>query len=193
MASPLQNAIEFLREFGLFDVVLPFLLVFTLVYAILEKTKILGVEGEKKTESSKRNLNSMVAFVFALVVVATNKIVTAINTALPNVVLLLVVFVAFLLLISVFSKDEQMDFAGKHKGYYKFFVFSSLIAIILIFLGSITNSKGQSWLSFVWDYALNNFEGAVVSSIIFFAILMGAIFWVVRPAPTGNTGNRGGG
>ncbi|MBI2670971.1 hypothetical protein HYX18_03275 [Candidatus Woesearchaeota archaeon] len=183
MASPLQNAIEFLREFGLFDIVLPFLLVFTLVFAILEKTRILGVEGEGKNQLPKKNLNSMVAFVFALIVVATNKIVTAINSALPNVVLLLVVFVAFLLLISTFSKTEEMDFKSLHPGYYNFFVFVSIATIVLIFLGSITNSKGQSWLSFAWDYAINNFEGAVVSSLIFLAVILGAIFWVVRPAP----------
>ena len=99
MASPLANAIEFLQKFGLFDIILPFLLVFTLVFAILEKTKILGVEDtEKKTP--KKNLNSMVAFVTALLVVATNKVVTTINAALPNIILLLVVSFAFLLLLS---------------------------------------------------------------------------------------------
>ena len=44
MASTLQNAIEFFKAFGLFDIVLPFLLVFTIIYAILEKTRILGHE-----------------------------------------------------------------------------------------------------------------------------------------------------
>jgi hypothetical protein len=184
MASPLQNAIDFFREFGLFDIVLPFLLVFTLVFAILEKTRILGVEGEGKTAAPKKNIDAMVAFVFALIVVATNKVVTTINAALPNVVLLIVIFVSFLLLVGVFAKTEEMDFRSKHRGYYNFFIFASLIAILLIFLGSITNSSGQSWLSFAWDYGANNFQGAVVSSIIFLAILLGAIAWVVRPAPT---------
>lgn len=188
MTSPLQNAIQFFRDFGLFDVVLPFLLVFTLVFAILEKTRILGIEGDSKSTIPKKNLNSMVAFVFALIVVATNKVVTAINAALPNVVLLLVVFVSFLLLISAFAKSEEMDFRNMHKGLYNFFVFASLIAIIIIFLGSITNSSGQSWLSYVWEYSMNNFEGAVVSSILFFGILIGAIIWVVRPAPTNKSG-----
>ena len=37
MASVLGNTIEFFTRFGMFDVVLPFLLVFTIVFAILEK------------------------------------------------------------------------------------------------------------------------------------------------------------
>ncbi len=177
MASPLQNAIDFLREFGLFDIVLPFLLVFTLVFAILEKTKVLGVEKDEKTP--KKNLNAMVAFVFAMIVVATNKIVTTINMALPNVVLLLVVFVAFLLLVGLFSKTGELDFKERHPKYYSFFIFISVVTIFFIFLGSINTSSGQSWLNFAWDYVANNFEGAAVSSLIFLVILIGAIYWVI--------------
>ena len=44
MVTPLNNAIEFLREFGFFNVVLPFLLVFTVVFGILEKTRLFGTE-----------------------------------------------------------------------------------------------------------------------------------------------------
>ena len=70
MASTLNNAIQFFRDFGLFDVVLPFLLVFTIMFAILEKTKILGTE-DKEGHVSKKNLNSMVSFVVAMLVVTT--------------------------------------------------------------------------------------------------------------------------
>src|SRR3990167_8357987 len=104
MVSPLQNAIQFFKEFGLFDVVLPFLLVFAIIFAILEKTMVLGSEGKGDSAKPKKNLNAMVAFVVAMLVVATNKIVTAINEALPNIVLIIVAFVAFLLMIGVFMK-----------------------------------------------------------------------------------------
>jgi hypothetical protein len=42
MASTLSNALEFFRDFGFFDVLLPFLLVFTVVFAVLQKTEVLG-------------------------------------------------------------------------------------------------------------------------------------------------------
>src|SRR5947207_1013398 len=109
MVSTLQNALSFLRDFGLFDVVLPFLLVFALVFALLEKTRILGSEKLKSDgpEVPKRSLNSTVAFVVAMLVVATNKVVTAINTALPNVVLLIVLLVCFLMLVGMFYKEGE--------------------------------------------------------------------------------------
>ena len=40
MVTPLGRAVEFFRDFGLFDIVLPFLLVFAIVFAVLEKTRI---------------------------------------------------------------------------------------------------------------------------------------------------------
>ncbi|MBI2110459.1 hypothetical protein HYT51_01640 [Candidatus Woesearchaeota archaeon] len=177
MASPLANAIEFLQKFGLFDIILPFLLVFTLVFAILEKTKILGVEDtEKKTP--KKNLNSMVAFVTALLVVATNKVVTTINAALPNIILLLVVSFAFLLLLSIFHKTGELEFNEKHRGWYAFFVIALFIGVVLVFLGSLPLDNGGTWLSFGWSYVLENWEGSIVSSFIFLGIVLLAIFFV---------------
>ena len=44
MANGFVGAIAFMDKLGVYDVVLPFLLVFTLIYAFLEKTKVFGVE-----------------------------------------------------------------------------------------------------------------------------------------------------
>ena len=87
MVSPLEGSLEFLEAFGFFNVVLPFLLVFTLIFAILEKTRILGTEDGK----SRKNLNAMLSFVFALFVVATKEIVLAIRGSLPQVALILII------------------------------------------------------------------------------------------------------
>ena len=106
MATALNPAIEFLRDFGLFDIILPFLLIFALIFAILEKTRVLGEEGGKP----KKNLNAIVAFVIGLLSIATANIVGIINEALPNIVLLLVVAISFLLLIGSFWSSGEFDF-----------------------------------------------------------------------------------
>ena len=54
MATPLSNAIDFLKRLGFFDVILSFLFIFTIVFAILEKTKILGIEKDGRP---KKNIN----------------------------------------------------------------------------------------------------------------------------------------
>ena len=68
--SVFRESIEFLAKLGVYDVVLPFLLVFTIVFAILDKTKMLGVEkGKDDREYTKKNLNAMIAFVMGFFVV----------------------------------------------------------------------------------------------------------------------------
>ena|SRR3989344_5022416 len=174
MASTLANALDFFRSFGLFDVLLPFLLVFTVVFAILEKTKILGSEDNKP----KKNLNSMVSFVIALLVVAANKVVTALNIALPNIVLLLVISISFLLLVGVFSKTGELDFASKHVKWYAAFVVIIFIGVVLIFLDAIKTDTGGSWLETGWFYLTTRWESSAISAIIFLVVIIGAILYV---------------
>ncbi len=178
MASPLQNAVEFFKEFGLFDVVLPFLLVFALIFAILEKTKILGTEG--KNQEPKRNLNTLVAFVIAMMVVATNKVVNTINAALPNITLIIIAFVAFLMMIGVFYGTGELKFHEMHPNYFKGFVAVSLILLILILLDSLTLGSGQTWLSFVVDYVAEKWSGPVVTSLIFLIVAVAAIIYITK-------------
>ncbi|MBI2652090.1 hypothetical protein HYX00_01375, partial [Candidatus Woesearchaeota archaeon] len=60
-AFGLEGFIEVLDRWRVADVLLPFLLIFVIVFAILQKTKILG--------DSKKNLNVVVAIVVGLLVV----------------------------------------------------------------------------------------------------------------------------
>ncbi|MBU3940354.1 MAG: hypothetical protein KKH88_00280, partial [Nanoarchaeota archaeon] len=151
MTSPLVNAIEFLKEFGFFDVVLPFLLVFSISFAVLEKTKILGVESDGKTP--KKQINSMVAFVIGMIVVATNKIVTILNEAIPNIVLLLVMIVLFLMLAGTLAKNDKDGFKLDSK-LQTTLVIVSLISIIIILLTTISLDNGMSVWDTFWDWLI---------------------------------------
>ena len=181
MVSPLGKAIEFFRDFGLFDVVLPFLLVFTIIFAILEKTRILGTVKTKEGELPNRNLNSMVAFVIGLLTVATANVVRTINESLPNVVLLVVVSVSFLIMIGVFMKTEELDFKSKHPKLYLTFIIIMFIGVILIFLNSIYTGDGNSWLELVLFFITTEWSGAVFTSIIFLIIMVFAIIYITKP------------
>ena len=59
----LRWVINFFGELGIYDVVLPFLLVFTIVFAILEKTKVFGMEEIDGKKYTRKNINAIVAFV----------------------------------------------------------------------------------------------------------------------------------
>ena len=176
MASPLQNSIEFFREFGLFDVVLPFLLVFTIIFAILEKTRILGTVKIKGDEVPNKNLNSMVSFVVALLTVATANVVRTINESLPNVVLLTVIGLSFLIMVGVFMKTEEMDLRSKHMT----FIIFMFVGVIAIFLNSIYDADGNSWLEILLFFITTQWSGAVVTSILFLIVMVVAIWFITK-------------
>lgn len=181
MAAPLVNAVNFFRDFGLFDVVLPFLLVFSIMFAILEKTRILGEDKIKEgVTMPKRSLNAMVSFVVAMLVVATNKIVSAINTALPNIVFLAVVIISFLMLVGIFYKEGDFDFAKTHENWVYGFIIIIFILILAIFLDSLTTASGETWLVYGFNYVVENASGPLITSLIFLVVTLLAIFFIVR-------------
>ena len=67
-----------------------------------------------------------------MLTVATNKVVNAINAALPNIVLIIIIFVAFLLMIGVFFGTGELNFRQEHKNFFYGFLVISLILLILI-------------------------------------------------------------
>ena len=184
MVSTLQNTVEFLEDFGLFDVILPFLLIFAIVFAILEKTKILG--------KNKSNVNSIVALVFALLVITANKVITAITIALPNIALLLVVLISFLLMVGIFAKDADEEFHFG-KGLTTAFGIMSFIGLIVIFLGAYTLESGISALSYFMSYLYDNTGNDIVGGIVLLGIIVAALWYVTKGSgePSGDKGEDG--
>lgn len=170
MVSTLGNAIAFLQDFGLFDVLLPFLLVFTLVFAILEKTKIFGTEG--KEGHSRKNLNAMVAFSIAFFVTASVTIVAAFQVALPWVALVLVVLISFLLLSGVFFKEGDFDFFGKFKRTTGWMMGLLAVVLLIIFLVAFDMT----------GYIFSMFQGdnsTLITSVILVLLLAAAMWFVI--------------
>lgn len=180
MASPLENSLIFLEDLGFFDVILPFLLVFTIVFAVLEKTKILGVDEDSKTP--KRNLNAIVAFSIALFVVITKQIVVTLRSSLPQVALVLIIIVSLLLLVGSFFTTKEFDYFMTSKAWKGFLTILLLVGVLLIFLGAVETEGGDSFLRITWDWIRDNVgTGAgAISTIIIVGLLVAAIIFVVR-------------
>ncbi len=177
MASLFRDALVFLNDLGLYDVVLPFLLVFTVVFAILEKTKIFGIGQDiDGNNTTKKNLNAMFAFVIAFLVIASTRLVAVINESMANIVLLLLLAVSFLLLVGAFFGDREFELQ-KEDPWMKFFVFFMFIGIVLIFLNSL------DWLNALWDW-LNRIDREWASSLVFLIITGIFVALIVRdPKP----------
>jgi hypothetical protein len=186
MPTPLDNAVQFLRDFGFFNVVLPFILVFALVFGILEKTKLFGIVKHKGDEYPKSNINSMVAFSIAFFVVAASNIVDAIQVALPQISLVLIIIITMLLLIGSFFGDEQLKFVEKYKWAKGIMMLIILIVVLAIFLNAV--GVLMPFLQFV-GISMSTGGGGNVVGAAFLLLIMILAFWIIVRKPGDKKGD----
>ena len=174
--TTLENALQFLRSFGFFSVILPFLLVFTIVFGVLEKTRIFGTEKIKGEDLPRRNLNSVVSFCIAFFVVAASNVVQMLQVSLPIVALLLIVIIVFLLLFGALMGKTELEGGislWKFKGFKGTFVVAIVVAVLAIMLA------GFGLLGTIVTYVSSNLTGTFITSLILFVIVVGAMWFVV--------------
>lgn len=157
---------ETLERMGVVDVLLPFLLVFTVIFAVLEKTHIMG-EG-------KKNMNVGIALIFGLLVVIPHVTgnfpagydpVKIINAALPSVSLLVIAIIALLILLGVFHHDRIL-LGLAAPGWVGLF---SVVALVFIF-----GSAAGWWTSDVLPW-LDSVFGSDIIAIIIMILVFGII------------------
>lgn len=177
-SNAFENAFRTLEDMGFVDVVLPFLLIFAVIYAVLQKTHILG-EG-------KKNLNAVLAVVISLLTVfphVTGRYprdadpILILNNAIPQVSLIIVAVVFLLILIGVFGQDKVF-LGASAPGWVLFF---SLIAIIWIFGASANWWGGGGWVEQTF--------GPDAVSIFIMILVFGVIIMMITAEPR-NDGSR---
>jgi small-conductance mechanosensitive channel len=173
MASYFRGTLDFFARLGIYDVVLPFILVFTIVFAILEKTRIFGTEKVGEEQISKKNLNAMVAFVSAFFVVASAKLVATINLVVANSIILLLLAFLFLMLAGSFHADKEFFLEG---GWRVFFMVIMFVGIVLIFLHAL------GWLERFFDMMKGRWDTNAVAAIILL-ILVVLLMWGITKRP----------
>ncbi len=82
-------------ELGGYDILLPFILVFTLVFAVLQKIKLFG--------TNSKNINAVVSLVISIFFLQNTYLIFILQKFLPNVSIFLVIFLMFLMLLGIFS------------------------------------------------------------------------------------------
>jgi hypothetical protein len=179
----LENFMLQLTNWGVADVLLPFILVFTIVFAVMQKTKILG-DGRKQ-------FNVVIALVMAMSVVIPHVTgswqnfgfdpVDAINNSLPSVSLIIVAILMALIVLGVFGND--IDIAGTSLSGIAVLV--SFIAVGLIFGSQAGLFHIPDWLYFLSDPEIQSF----VVMILIFAI----VIWFITKEDKKDKVSHGGG
>ncbi|MBI2651529.1 hypothetical protein HYX01_03595 [Candidatus Woesearchaeota archaeon] len=161
-----QDFFVSLDRLGFVDVLLPFLLIFTVLFAVLEKTKIMG--------DTKKNMNLAIALILSLLTViphATGNYpagydpVEIINKALPSVSLVVVAVIALMILIGVFAHDKI--FLGlTAPGLVAIFSISTLVYIF---------GSAAGW----WANGFVNWLESVFGSDVLAVVIMVLVFGII--------------
>lgn len=136
-----NTMIATLARLGVWDVVLPFMLIFTIVYATLTTTmkSLFGKSEDGKTDNSKYAI--VIALVIALGVVIPHvigayppggNVVLIINSALPQVALIAVAVLGIMILLGMFGINT-MNFAN---GGISVFIVAASLGLITYIFGS---------------------------------------------------------
>ncbi len=143
------------------ETILPFLLVFTLVFAVLEKTKILG--------DGKRQIDAIIALVISMMFVAFGQATNIVVKMIPILGIALVVILVFMILLG--SLYEPGKF--KMPDWLKIIVG---ILIALLVAGTVLVLTGG--LDFIVNFFYSS-DSSIIINGIFILIIIGAIFAVI--------------
>lgn len=190
MAWNFEYMIYSLDRLGIMSVVLPFIIVFTIVFASLEKSKILGKESKK--------YNVVISLVMGLAVVIPHvlwgtgdprnpylangmlDVVQVMNNALPSVSLVAVAVIMVMLLLGIIGGD--ISFAGTSLGGIA--VFASMILVLVIFLSAANVFKfayNYWWLQWIFNPA--------VKEVVVVILVFGIIIWFITKEDKTNETN----
>ncbi len=165
--------IENLDKIGFYDIILPFLLVYAVVFAILQKSKIFeGGSSDKKLSS---NVNAIVALVFGLFVVGAYNVITVIQAVIIKTVLIIIFILCVLIVLGFIFGDKYTElFADKKvKAILAIVIFLTVFIILLHILGF------WEWLSDWWnDLSFGGDE--TVSTVIALLVIGGILYWITK-------------
>lgn len=154
----LSGFLSWFESIGGFDVILPFLLIFAISFAILDKVKLLG---------DKKNINVIVSIILAFFLVLQQDLVFVIQGFLPRVSMLILSLIMVLLVVGSFGFPVGESWRG----------LSVIIAIIGVLwaLGASLN----------WNVpALDYFTDQDIAVLLIIGIFFLVIWFIVKEPRT---------
>lgn len=154
-------------------IVYPFLLVFVLIFAILEKSKILGED--------KRQIDALIALSIALITIAFSWATDIIVNLMPFLAVCAVILLVFLILYGfVASGKEGLEI---NKGIMWTIVILVTIALIIAVI-VVTGQWDRVYNWMFIDYG----SGPIWGNILLVAIIGGALALIVWPMKKSGSG-----
>ena len=146
------------NEMGVFSYVLPFLLIFAIVYGILEKAKFFSNGNEPN-----RGVNAIIALAIGFISLQFDFVSTFFATIFPRFGVGIAIFLVFIIFAGLFY-DE-----GKNKG--TFLVIGVVIAVAVI-IWAMSNWSSWGYYGGISYWLEDNFWAIIIGIIVIVAITL---------------------
>lgn len=165
-------ALETIFNSELAQTALVFVLVFTLVYAVLQKSKILG--------DGKNSADALVALAVGLIVSTVGYATEIIKKLVPFLAVSLVIILVFLLLAGIFFVNEQFKLPSGVVVAGGILAFIAVVIAVMTFTGS--------WVT-VQNFFTTSGSNSWATNIVLLLVVAGAVFFALRFAGDGGSGH----
>lgn len=161
--SPIQNMLAAWYDYGFFTYLLPFLLIFAIVFGILTKVNIFG----KKEGGGSNAINAIIALAIGLMALQFHFVPIFFQEIFPRLGVALAVLLAFLILTMLFidPKEKWINY-----------VFLG-VGVILLIVILVQTAGSVGWYSGYWWRA----NWPMVAGAIVFLAVIGVIVGSANP------------
>jgi len=150
--------LSYWEQIGFFSYVLPFLLIFALVFGILTKTKIF---------KDNKPVNAIIALVIGLLALQFNFVPMFFSEIFPRLGIGLAVILALIILVGLFAPSKNDAWT-----HWIFFGAASIVFIVVL----VQTFGWLGWSNaYLWSYNW--------AQIISVAVVLGFIIWVLSQKP----------
>lgn len=167
-----NEVVNNLIDVGFYDVILPFLLVYAIIFAILQKSQIF--EGGSTSKTQARNVNSVVALVFGLFVVLSYNVVQYIQIFFINVVVIITFLLGLFIVLGFILGDKLKELlTGTASTGIAIVVTIVVLALMLYILGFWT------WFANWWD-GISLGDSDTLTTVIVLGVIGLILYWISR-------------
>ncbi len=141
---------------GIFDLVLPFLLIMSVIFAVLSTTNIMG---------HNRGINIIIAIVVALLSLRLGFVQAFFTELFPRFAVALAIILVGIVLVGLFIPSE-------YKAYKGWFIFFGVVAAVIAFITSLQSFYA---LNFFGSPFWQQYASTIVTVIFVVAVIIGIV------------------
>jgi len=165
------NFNQLLSQYGFIDFVLPFLLIFSLVFMLLELSNLLKVSSD---DAVGRKLSAIFSFGFALLSIYNQNLVKWLLSFIPNATIAIIGFTLIVIVLAITNKKVP----GILRAFFAFLVVGIILWLAINSL-SITGSTQSSPLTPLLSYTLNYLmQSGILTLLIMFLLIFIVLMWI---------------